>query len=305
MKALIFLAVAASGAAPARAGEASGSFLILKEIVASDSRYAGAPRREEAVSRLAGMMRDRGLKVEITRFASPDPRTGRPWKMANLIGRYRPESSCRFLLGTHFDTRHVAEEDPDPKRRPLPIPGANDGSSGVAVLLDLASRFGDIVPAGVGVDVALFDGEEMGYPDAGGYCAGSTHYAARAASLKTKPKFGIILDMVCAPSGVYKIEPISARAAPRLVEALWDIGERRDGGAFSRERFAPITDDHVPLSEAGIPSALLIGFDYPQWHTSQDTIAQCSAARLDMVEGVLKEFIQTGLAGATACAKAR
>jgi glutaminyl-peptide cyclotransferase len=240
--------------------------------------------------------------VEEDSFTATDPRSGRKWPMTNLVGRFRPDAPCRILLGTHFDTRHVSEEDPDPAKRLLPIPGANDGSSGVAVLLALAPRLRKVVPEGLGVDLALFDGEEMGYPEAGGYCAGSTHFAKRAASLKAKPKFGIILDMVCAPSGVYKHEPNSVEAAPALVESLWAVGASLDRAAFSEARLPPIGDDHVPLSNAGIPSALLIGFEYPQWHTSQDTLAQCSSERLDLIEKVLEEFLKSKAAALAACA---
>lgn len=303
---LLLAAASLCAAAPADAVVRHEKALpILKRLVSFGNRHAGAPRRGEAIVRLERMMKERGLKTERTSFTRPDPKTRREWKMVNLIGRYRPERPCRFLLGTHFDTRHVAEEDPDPEKRLLPIPGANDGTSGVAVLLALAPRLKKIVPESLGVDLAFFDGEEMGYPDAGGYCAGSAHYASQAHLLKTKPKFGIILDMVCAPSGIYKIEPNSMEAAGPVVEALWTVGGRLGGGAFSDQRHPPIGDDHVPLSNAGIPSALLIGFDYGPWHTSEDTAAQCSAARLDLIGEVLEEFIASKAAALAVCAPPR
>ncbi|MBI4679386.1 MAG: M28 family peptidase [Elusimicrobia bacterium] len=308
---------------PADSGEPrSGrpeSWAILKGLVKFGNRHAGAAKRAEAISRLARLLEARGLKTERIPFEAQDPRTGRVWPMTNLVGRFRPQSPCRFLLGSHFDARHEAEMDPDPAKKAKPIEGANDSGSGVAVLLALASRFAETVPAGVGVDVVLFDGEEMGYQDVGGYCMGSRHYAAMlsAAGLTTParppmtanalpygrqdgvasapPRFAVVLDMVASPKTVFKIESYSYEAHPRLVEALWEIGSRRAPKAFSRERWGWIRDDHVPLSEAGVPSVLVIGYDDPRWHTSGDVLAGLSPERLALAEGMLEELMKERL----------
>ncbi|MFA6318873.1 MAG: M28 family peptidase [Elusimicrobiota bacterium] len=299
---IVFLPAAAGEAPPspphaskkgARASHPE-SFRILKDIVNFGHRHAGAPRRQKAIDRLEALLKARGLETEKQSFESPDPRDGRLWPMTNIIGRFRPEASCRFLLGSHYDARHVAEEDPDPRRRKRPIMGANDSGSGVAVLLALASRFKKIVPKGVGVDVVLFDGEEMGYPDVGGYCAGSIRYAGALAG--AKPRFGIVLDMVASPKTVFKVESFSFKAHPLLVETLWRIGGRRMPEAFSVERWGWIRDDHVPLSGAGVPSVLVIGFNDPRWHTAGDVLEGLSPDRLALVEDTLEEFIKEELA---------
>ncbi|MBI5623275.1 MAG: M28 family peptidase [Elusimicrobia bacterium] len=295
--ALSLILPCAHGAGKPRRGAQPKSYAILKDLLRLGHRHAGAPKRARTLERLAGLLRERGLQVESQSFESPDPRTGKSWPMTNIVGRFRPESSCRFLMGSHFDARHEAEMDPDPERKTKPITGANDSGSGVAVLLSLAERFSDVVPEGVGVDVVLFDGEEMGYPDAGGYCAGSRFFAEKLAPAAqgAKPRFGIVLDMVASPKTVFKVESYSHQAHPGLVEALWELGSGRDPSAFSRERWGWIRDDHVPLTAAGVPSVLVIGFNDPRWHTSKDVLAGLSPERLALVEGMLEDFMRSRL----------
>lgn len=301
-------------AAPVRAAETSGGastadpargrFInkTVRALVLSGNRWAGAPKRERAIADLERRMKSLGLRVSRDAFTGKDPRDDKPRPMVNLVGRFRPDAECRVLLGSHFDTRHAAEEDPDPAKRSLPIPGANDGTSGVAVLLGLARRFERVVPKGLGVDLVLFDGEEMGYPDIGGYCLGSAHYARSPLLLKVPPKFGIILDMVCDARGVYRVETHSRAAAPAVLDALWDEGSRAAPGAFSREAGLSIGDDHVPLTSAGVPSILVIGFNYPEWHTQSDVPSMCSAERLGGVEQTLASFLEKRAAALAGCA---
>lgn len=290
--------------AQAATGDSRGrySLSLVRELVKSGNRWAGAPKRAEAVDDLARRLKAAGLQVERDSFIASDPKDGAPRPMTNLVGRFRPEAPCRVLLGTHFDTRHVAEEDADPAKRGRPIPGANDGTSGVAVLLSLARRFSSVVPKGLGVDVVLFDGEEMGYPGVGGYCLGSEHYSRRPLLLKRKPKLGIILDMVCDARGEYLVEAHSRKEAPDVAAALWEIGARAVPGGFKPGPGLSVGDDHVPLSRAGVPSVLVIGFNYPEWHTSADTPERCSARRLGEMEEALALFLKERAAGLARCA---
>lgn len=303
---VLLLSAPVRAAEPARAsaGPARGRFInkTVRALVLQGNRYAGAPKREQAISDLERRMKSLGLRVSRDAFTGRDPRGDEPRPMVNLVGRFRPDAKCRVLLGSHFDTRHAAEEDADPAKRALPIPGANDGTSGVAVLLGLARRFERVVPKGMGVDLVLFDGEEMGYPDIGGYCLGSAHYARSPLLLKVPPKFGIILDMVCDARGVYRVETHSRAAAPGVLDALWDEGSRAAPGAFSREAGLSIGDDHVPLTSAGVPSILVIGFNYPEWHTQGDVPSMCSAERLGGVEQTLASFLENRAAALAGCA---
>jgi len=279
-----------------------GAFPILEKIVKFGHRHAGAPKRRQAVDLLAKLMRERGLEVSRQPFKAEDPKSGRSYGMVNLVGRVHPKARCRFLLGSHFDTRHAAEEDPDPLKRGLPIQGANDGSSGVAVLLSLAPRLDAGLPPSVGADIVLFDGEEMGYPETGGYCAGSRHLASGLGSWKARPRFGVVLDMVCDPRGVYRVETNSRASHPALVKALWEIGGERSPSAFQEDGGIAIIDDQFPLSAAGVPSALVIGFNYPEWHTQADTLDRCSAERLALMEDVLWQLVSRRLPEFLQCA---
>ncbi|MFA5141073.1 MAG: M28 family peptidase [Elusimicrobiota bacterium] len=291
-----------SGGSAAAAAPKEDSYRILERIVKFGNRHAGAPKRRAAVDLLARLMTDRGLKVSRHPFQGRDPKDGRPYPMVNLVGRVHPGAKCRFLLGSHFDIRHVAENDPDPLKRGLPIQGANDGSSGVAVLLSLASRLDAGLPSSVGADIVLFDGEEMGYPDVGGYCLGSWDLVSKMGAWKAKPRFGVILDMVCDPRGVYRMETNSLKAHPALVQALWSIGRERVPAAFQAEGGLSIIDDHFPLTAAGVPSVLIIGFNYPEFHTTADTLERCSAGRLALMEDVLWQFVSRRLPEFLQCA---
>ncbi len=301
MSALLLLLSLLCGGA--RAGEPGAEALALdKVLVRSGQRWAGAPRRAQAIDDLARRLKAAGLSVRRDPFLEHDPRDGTPRPMTNLVGRFRPGAKCRVLLGTHFDTRHVAEEDQDPANRAKPIPGADDGTSGVAVLLALAERLPAVTPKGLGVDVALFDGEEMGYPQVGGYCLGSEHYAKSSLLLNEKPKFGIILDMVCDARGVYRVETNSKQAAPDVVRAVWSEGAKIAPKAFDNDEWLSIGDDHVPLSNAGVPSILLIGFNYPEWHTLQDTPDRCSAKRLGEIVETLSAVLEHDASRLAGCA---
>lgn len=305
---LAALPALAAGAAPPRrkntpapAPAGAQALALVKTLVKSGQRYAGAPRRAQAIDGLARRLEAAGLEVERDAFTAKDPKDGTPRPMVNLLGRFRPQAKCRVLLGSHFDTRHVAEEDPNPANRGKPIPGADDGTSGVAVLLTLAKRLPQLAPKGLGVDIALFDGEEMGYPQVGGYCLGSEHYVTTPLLLKEKPKFGIILDMVCDEHGLYHIETNSKLAAPDVVRAVWKEGSAVAPEAFVNDEWLSIGDDHVSLSDAGVPSILVIGFNYPQWHTLEDTPARCSAERLGEIVETLSRVLKNDAASLARC----
>ena len=169
---------------------------------------------------------------------------------------------------------------PARQRHDEPIPGANDGTSGVAVLLALLPVLRDALNEEAGFTIAFFDGEELGRPDHGGYCAGSMYFAEHiedAPGSMAQSEFGIVLDMVGDAELTIAREPNSVRQNAVLVERLWEsaglLGER----AFVDATYPySITDDHVFLSRAGIPSVLLIDYDYDAWHTHADDLDRVS-----------------------------
>lgn len=283
--------------APTGAAESfSGARALARceRLLAEYPRALGDPRRAAAIDRLEADLRAAGAELtERVEHHGSDPRTGVAFALTTLVAHTRPGAARRFVLGTHFDTRPWAESDPDPARREAPIPGANDGTSGVAVLLELLPLLSRQLPAGVGVSAILFDGEELGRPGLGPYCAGSRVLAAELASgahpLIRRAEFGVILDMVGDRDLRLQPDPASLRQHPALVDAIWSTGQRAGLRPFDRAPLStPLLDDHVPLSEAGVPSILLIDYAYPPWHTHADTLDKLGAASLEAVGETLR-----------------
>ncbi len=276
-------------ATAARPGFSGAAALARLEVLLGWPRGLGDPRREASIDALDQMLRRAGAeRVDRQPLHADDPTTGRSYALVNLFGHMRPQAPRRFVLATHFDTRPWADEDPDPDLRGSPVPGANDGTSGVAVLLELLPMLVDALPSEVGVTVILFDGEELGRPGHGGYCMGSRHFARQADTdppwWLARAEFGLVLDMVGDRDLHLPVEPTSARNAPKLVDRLWTVAQRRGHPQFeARPGPFGILDDHAFLTAAGVPSVLIIDHDYAHWHTHRDTIDEVSAQSLAAV----------------------
>lgn len=206
----------------------------------------------------------------------------------NYIARFKPDSKRRILLSAHYDTRPMADRDPDISKRDQPILGANDGASGVAVLVELARQFHERPPA-VGVDLVFFDGEDYG-EDTDKMLLGSRRFARENSGYR--PIFGILVDMVGDRDLRLYQEIYSVRGSPETVRRVWSLAAELGLG----ELFIPypryaVMDDHVPLLEAGIRCINIIDFDYPYWHTTGDTPDKCSAESLDSVGTVLLHLV--------------
>ncbi len=217
--------------------------------------------------------------------------------LTNVFAQFKPELQQRILLLAHWDTRPRAEEDADPKKRNLPIIGANDGASGVAVLLELARLFKNNPPP-IGVDILFTDGEDYGYSSQDGntdlYFLGAKHFA-KTKSTSYTPQYGILLDMIGDRDLQLPLEQNSLRFAPRLMDIIWSTAEEMAVTNFIRVPGESISDDHLPLNEVGIPTIDIIDFQYPHWHTHQDTPDKCSAESLEAVGKVLSAVIYTKL----------
>lgn len=261
----------------------------LRETVEFGHRWYGAPRRDDAIERLSAALREVVDTVALDSFRREEPVSGVSYRLVNVVGRLRVEAPRRILLGTHWDTRLWAEEDPDPARRNVPIPGANDGTSGVAVLLEVARVLRAHGPPDLGIDVVLFDGEEFGRPGSTLYCQGSSAFARDLSRWypEGRPVAAIIVDMVGDADLRIPREGYSMRSARWLVDRIWHHGRTLRPDAFSDEVGSSILDDHVPLQRAGVPAVLVIDLDYPHWHTHADTVDKVDAANLADVARVL------------------
>jgi len=217
------------------------------------------------------------------------------YDLTNIIARFKVDEPEQLLIGAHWDTRPWADEDPEPEKRNDPIIGANDGASGVAVVLELA-RILNASPPPIGVTLVLFDGEDMGrsgIPKS--YAQGSLAFAKDLPI--EKPDEAIILDMIGDAELHIPIERFSYQQNRKLVKKLWGLAKELSLDAFESRIVHTIYDDHVPLwVEAKIPAIDIIDFNYPNsyanyWHTTQDLPENCSAESLGQVGTLLVHYI--------------
>jgi glutaminyl-peptide cyclotransferase len=253
-------------------------------------RPAGSRAGRRQREFLAGHFRDCGAAVEFQPFVALDPLGGMPRACANLIASWGAGHPARRLIGAHGDTRPWSECDPDPARRRESFLGANDGASGIAVLMELARLLGAGGLPGRGAVLAAFDAEELVYDEAGDYCLGSRHYAAALDPAAT-PEGAIVVDMVGAPDTHFDRELYGYLSAPGLVEDVWSLAGELGVPGFRDDLGRAVEDDHLPLLHAGIPAALVIGFDDPRWHTTGDVPGRCSADRLAGVARVCAAWL--------------
>ena len=220
---------------------------------------------------------------------------GEHFELTNVIASFNPQSSDRVLLCAHWDTRPRAENDEDKSRRNEPIIGANDGASGVAVLLEMASIFKEHRP-GIGVDLVLFDGEDYGTEgDLDRYLLGSRYFAKNKAA-EYSPRFGILLDMIGDKYLDIPKEQHSIKYAPDIVDMVWRKARELGYPQFLNEAGDLVTDDHLPLNDVGIKTIDLIDFNYPDptnrfWHSHKDIPENCSAESLEAVGTVLTHVV--------------
>jgi hypothetical protein len=198
--------------------------------------------------------------------------------LTNVIATRNPDPP-QVLVGAHFDTRLVADRDPQPELRAQPGPGANDGASGVAVLLELARTLpADSIPVGL----VFFDAEDNGRLPQWDWILGSRAFVE---AIPTPPRKMILLDMI--GDSDLRI-PMEGHSDPDLRLSIWSTAARLGhDDVFVPELGAAILDDHVPFLEAGIPAVDIIDMDYPYWHTAADTPDKVSPESLQIVGDVL------------------
>jgi len=207
-------------------------------------------------------------------------------ELCNILGWSPGDSSAEpyVLLGAHYDTRRLA--DSDPVRFSEPVPGANDGASGVAVLLELAR----IIDPGLlddGVLLAFFDGEDQGHIDGWDWSVGASYYAN---TLQRAPEAVVIVDMVGDRDLQIYIENNSD---PALADEIWSIASREGFKGFIAEPKHAIIDDHLPFVQRAIPAVDIIDIEYPAWHTTHDTLDQISAESLYQVGRTVQIWLET------------
>ena len=210
----------------------------------------------------------------------------------NILAEFGPLTGAEtLLLAAHWDTRPFADRDPKPENRDKPILGANDGASGVAVLLEIARVLKEHPPPRR-VVIVLFDGEDYGRSVEDMFI-GSRFFARNLG--KWKPDYGILLDMIGDKDLALPIERYSWNANRGYTEAIWQRAATLGLAPFQSRLGDAIMDDHIPLIEVGIPMVNIIDFTYPYWHTIEDTVDKCSPKSLEVVARLVISIIYDGL----------
>ena len=277
--------------------DADRAYGYLKAICQIGPRPAGSAANTRQRQMVADHFKKHGGQVREQPFNSTDPVSHAPVAMVNLIGSWFPERADRVVLGVHYDTRPFPDEDVVFANRRKPFIGANDGASGVALLMEIAHHLAES-PTPWGVDLVLFDGEELvyggGQNQTGEYFLGSKAFAdAYKRSNKTQARYaaGIVLDMVGDRELMIDKEPHSLEFAPKLVSAVWGVAKALKIPQFRDREGRAVLDDHLPLNNVGIPTIDIIDFDYPYWHTADDLPEHCSGASLAQVGKVVTAWL--------------
>lgn len=212
--------------------------------------------------------------------------------LTNIFASFNKQAPKRVLLLAHWDSRPRADQDPNEANRSKPVLGANDGASGVAVLLELARLMKQMPPA-IGVDLLLVDGEDYGKSsDLEKYFLGAKYFT-KTMPRDYKPLFGILLDMIGDADLRIPMEQNSMKLAPQVLSMVWSAAQELGVSQFASVPGEQIEDDHLALNEAGIPTIDLIDFQYPYWHTVEDTPDKCSPESLEAVGKVLVHVLYT------------
>ena len=271
--------------AAAAAFDGKRAFTMLERQCAFGPRVPGTTAHDSCFTWIVGRFRAMAPIVETDTFTYDSPDLGKAVRLMNAVARFRPKAKERILIGAHWDSRPWADKDPDPKKRSHPILGANDGASGVAVLLELA-RVLQKTGTPIGVDLAVFDGEDLGTEEnPNGYFLGSSRYVQWIG--EKRPLFVIVLDMVGEKDLNLLREATSREQASNIVDLVWDEARELRILNFRSGPGPKVYDDHIPFLNASIPAIDLIDFDFPEWHTTHDTPAVCSPQSLESVGTVL------------------
>jgi len=284
--------------APFDGKRAIGYLENLCKIGARISATDGMAKQQELLQKHFEKL---GGKVSYQRFTAKQRSQDRDVAMANMVISWFPDREKRVILCSHYDTRPIADQESDRRKWHDEFVSANDGGSGVALMMELAHAMKDL-KTNVGVDFVFFDGEEYVFDRDDDYFFGSKHFGAtyrkNKDNDKTKYLAAILLDMVGGKNARFAIEPESYAKAGSLLEQVWSIAREQECDAFLTEYGQAVEDDHLALNRAGIKAIDIIewpyglGTGYKHWHRLSDTPDKCSEATLEQVAKVLSVWLQ-------------
>lgn len=283
---------------PAVVFNADSAYSYVARQVEFGPRVPNTEAHAKAAAWLEQELRRHGAEVALQK-ADLKAFDGTILKATNIIGSYNPKATDRLLLLAHWDCRPWADEDPDPAKHTQPVDGANDGASGVGVLLEIARQLGANKP-GRGVDILFVDAEDWGSDEVeDSWALGAKYFAENPFKPGYAPSEAILLDMVGGKGAVFPREYFSQQQAGRLVNKIWALAA--DCGYADRfpDRVGgAITDDHIQLLNRGIPAIDIIeqcetsesAFN-PTWHTASDNMSAIDATTLGTVGQLVLNYI--------------
>lgn len=268
--------------------DADSAFLFVKKQLDFGPRVPNTTAHAHAGDWMTAKLKQYGVNVTEQR-ADLKAFDGTTLHARNIFGQINPEVEERILLMAHYDSRPWADEDPDPAKRKLPVPGANDGASGVAVILEIMRQL-QASGSKAGVDILFSDAEDWGdNGDDNSWALGTRHFVANPPIKGYRPSQVILLDMVGGKDALFPQEYFSVDADPALVAKIWDKAATLNlSDIFLNSPGGAVTDDHMEFIKAGIPAIDIIeyhpgkGFD-PEWHTTADDLSNISPATLSAV----------------------
>jgi Zn-dependent M28 family amino/carboxypeptidase len=293
--ALIACTAKAGGGDVVREFDGARAFTYVERQLAFGPRVPNTPPHRAMGDWLAAELAARADTVIVQAWRHQTSK-GVTLDLRNFFARFRPEAQDRVLFVAHWDTRPTADKDPNLGRQRLPIAGANDGASGVAVLLGIADALKARAPA-VGVDLLFVDGEDFGdFSDSTESLIGAWYFAAHKPA-GYQPLYALVFDMVGDKELQLYYEGNSHSFAPEVVQRVWQTADRLGyGNVFIHGVRHTLLDDHVPLQRAGIHAIDLIDYDYgpnnAYWHTGEDTIDKVSGASLAIVGNVALALVR-------------
>lgn len=269
--------------------DSSRAFGVLTKQCDFGPRPVGSKAHEQTCEYLYGQLKPLADSVSLQKFNHV--RDGKTYQLTNIIAKFGADKKqAAILLCAHWDTRPTAEQELEVENRRKPILGANDGASGVAVLIELAYMFRKR-PPDVPVTIVLFDGEDFG-PSGDHMFLGSKYFASTVRDQLSNFRYGILLDMVGDKELTIYREQFSENAGKEINDKIWRTAERLGyDKVFKNKVKYRIGDDHLPLIKAGIPCVDIIDFDYAYWHTLEDTVDKCSPESLKTVGEVIARVV--------------
>jgi len=266
---------------PARPFDGAAAMRAVETQVAFGPRVPGTAGHAAEAAWLDSLLRPLADTLVVQAWTH-GTRTGDSLPMRNYLARFNPAASQRLLFLAHWDTRPVSDG-PGSRDSTAPVPGANDGASGTAVLLGVAAALKQLPPS-VGVDLLFVDGEDYGvFSDSVDVLIGSRYYAAHLPPGPV-PLYAVLFDMVGDKGLQIYQEGNSVLGAPEVVSLVWRVADKAGhGSVFIASPNHTLTDDHVSLQAVGIRAIDVVDFDYPYWHTPDDTPDKVSAQSLQVV----------------------